>query len=91
MKFVTYFIACLIILGGYNYFSVSSIACSSASPPVEDICLLPKDVGPCKAAFKRWYYNSMKRKCLEFIYGGCKGNSNNFTSLKICKKTCNRN
>ncbi|KAF7632451.1 hypothetical protein Mgra_00008146 [Meloidogyne graminicola] len=39
-------------------------------------CYLPKIVGPCKAYFTRWWFNN--GVCKEFIYGGCKGNDNNF-------------
>lgn len=41
-------------------------------------CSLPKVVGPCKALFRRWYYNSETKLCEEFNYGGCQGNANNF-------------
>ena len=53
-----------------------------------DICTLPKEVGPCKGAFNRYYYNSIKGKCKQFIYSGCDGNANNFKTKKACKATC---
>ncbi|CAK9304569.1 unnamed protein product [Gordionus sp. m RMFG-2023] len=89
MKFLTYFIACLIILG-YDYFSVSPLFYNAATLSVKKICHLPKVVGPCRAAIKSWYYNPKKRKCLGFTYGGCKGNLNNFGSIKSCQKFCAR-
>ncbi|XP_048773113.2 sushi, von Willebrand factor type A, EGF and pentraxin domain-containing protein 1-like isoform X2 [Ostrea edulis] len=54
----------------------------------DDICLQPKNTGPCKARMKRFYFNSVKKICEEFIYGGCKKNDNNFKSLEECKNKC---
>ena len=53
-----------------------------------DICALPKDVGPCEASFRRFYYNTKTGDCEKFIYGGCRGNSNNFKSKYDCFDTC---
>lgn len=51
-------------------------------------CQLPKTTGPCKAAFKRFYYNIDKNLCEPFIYGGCQGNENNFQTLNECQLKC---
>ena len=51
-------------------------------------CSLPKVVGPCRAAFPRWFFNIKTRRCERFIYGGCEGNANNFNSLAECLNTC---
>jgi tissue factor pathway inhibitor len=40
------------------------------------------------AAFRRFYYNKVTKKCELFIYGGCRGNSNNFKTIDKCKATC---
>ncbi|XP_075555281.1 actinia tenebrosa protease inhibitors-like isoform X2 [Dermacentor variabilis] len=53
-------------------------------------CNLPPEVGPCKAAIPRYYYNASAKNCLQFKYGGCGGNSNNFDSVKACKQECGR-
>ena len=53
-------------------------------------CSLPKVVGPCKAAFPRWFFNTKTRRCERFIYGGCQGNANNFNSLAECLNTCSK-
>ena len=29
--------------------------------------------GPCKAYFKKYYYDKTEKKCKEFIWGGCDG------------------
>ncbi|XP_076591980.1 kunitz-type protease inhibitor 2 [Chaetodon auriga] len=45
-------------------------------------------VGPCRAAFRRWYYNTETSSCQSFIYGGCKGNNNNYDSKESCMAAC---
>lgn len=52
-------------------------------------CLLPRVVGPCRAAFRRYFYNSDTKSCEPFIYGGCAGNANNFISFVDCQRECN--
>ncbi|XP_063000865.1 protease inhibitor 4-like [Elgaria multicarinata webbii] len=59
----------------------------SAVPPPAP-CHLPADVGPCKAFKVRYFYNPASNRCETFIYGGCKGNKNNFETLEQCQKTC---
>nr|B5L5R0.1 RecName: Full=Blackelin-4; Flags: Precursor [Pseudechis porphyriacus]ACC77797.1 blackelin-4 precursor [Pseudechis porphyriacus] len=53
-----------------------------------DFCELPDDRGPCRGIFHAFYYNPDQRQCLEFIYGGCYGNANNFKTIDECKRTC---
>ncbi|XP_020611103.1 papilin-like isoform X3 [Orbicella faveolata] len=51
-------------------------------------CLVPPLEGPCRAAYRRWYYNKEKGKCMVFVYGGCEGNANNFYTKPACKIVC---
>jgi len=51
-----------------------------------DPCSLPMDGGPCRALKPRFYHNA--GKCEQFIYGGCRGNENNFASLEACQARC---
>ncbi|XP_060600709.1 kielin/chordin-like protein [Ruditapes philippinarum] len=53
-------------------------------------CLLPKEVGPCDAVVKRYYFDKIECQCKMFNYGGCEGNSNNFPTLKKCKQACRK-
>ncbi|XP_012935849.1 carboxypeptidase inhibitor SmCI [Aplysia californica] len=60
--------------------------CNSAC--VTSRCYLRPEVGQCRAALIRFYYNFTSQKCESFIYGGCKGNRNNFGSLRQCDQAC---
>ncbi|XP_026184488.1 kunitz-type protease inhibitor 2 [Mastacembelus armatus] len=51
-------------------------------------CEVESKAGPCRAAFQRWYYNSKTGSCETFIYGGCRGNRNNYVSEESCKSAC---
>ncbi|XP_066276574.1 cysteine-rich motor neuron 1 protein-like [Branchiostoma lanceolatum] len=53
-----------------------------------DTCAEPKKVGLCRAARRRFYFDSSERKCKSFIYGGCGGNRNNFLTMRDCETTC---
>ncbi|KAK5621387.1 hypothetical protein CRENBAI_007610 [Crenichthys baileyi] len=51
-------------------------------------CEAEYQTGPCRAAIKRWFYNKEKGICQNFIYGGCRGNKNNYNSEDSCMTTC---
>lgn len=38
--------------------------------------------------FDSYAYDNTKKECVQFYYGGCQGNKNNFKSLAKCKSTC---
>lgn len=59
-----------------------------SSIKTEDKCLLPMDIGPCKMAKKMFYFNVATRTCSSFLFGGCKGNENRFSSLEDCESSC---
>eukprot|EP00058_Branchiostoma_floridae_P022676 XP_002608166.1 hypothetical protein BRAFLDRAFT_90419 [Branchiostoma floridae] len=54
----------------------------------EDTCTEPKKVGHCRAAVRRFYFDTAEKKCKPFIFGGCGGNRNNFLTLQDCETTC---
>ncbi|CAH1265380.1 TFPI [Branchiostoma lanceolatum] len=56
----------------------------------DDVCSQPMKVGICKAAVQRFYFDSVEKKCASFIYGGCRGNRNNFATMDECQATCAR-
>ena len=51
-------------------------------------CRLKVKRGPCKAILRRWAYEPAKGACLEFSYGGCRGNANNFATAADCSRVC---
>ena len=62
-------------------------SCGSAPCPV---CSLAKDSGSCNKNISRYYYNSKKKKCMKFKWGGCSLNLNNFFKKKDCDKVCKK-
>ncbi|XP_076872249.1 papilin b, proteoglycan-like sulfated glycoprotein isoform X1 [Brachyhypopomus gauderio] len=60
---------------------------STAHP---DVCLMPRDAGTCYDWTSRFSFDSSTNTCVQFWYGGCQGNGNNFVSMEECKQTCAR-
>ncbi|XP_072747679.1 papilin isoform X3 [Anoplolepis gracilipes] len=54
----------------------------------QDMCNLPVDSGPCRGAFRKYYYEPTLRACHEFNYGGCDGNANRFSTISECESIC---
>jgi len=57
----------------------------------DSTCNLPPDSGPCEAYIPRYYYNTEAEECMQFIYGGCEGNDNNYESYEVCTNSCGYN
>uniref|UniRef100_A0A023G3W0 Putative bpti/kunitz family of serine protease inhibitor n=1 Tax=Amblyomma triste TaxID=251400 RepID=A0A023G3W0_AMBTT len=74
---------CLILL-------LLCLAISQAQRSKKKVCHLPKVPGPCKASMLQWYFSWQKGFCLPFIYGGCRGNPNNFPTCASCMRKCTR-
>nr|CAD7457691.1 unnamed protein product [Timema tahoe] len=51
-------------------------------------CKFQKESGHCLGFNERYYYNLETMSCKEFIYGGCQGNCNRYSSYKKCMKAC---
>ncbi|KAH7973024.1 hypothetical protein HPB52_020573 [Rhipicephalus sanguineus] len=68
--------------------NVSVTIFESEPEPTNPVCYEPKKVGPCRAYVPRYFYNTTTKFCERFVYGGCKGNRNNFPELDVCLKTC---
>ncbi|XP_052696306.1 eppin-like [Crassostrea angulata] len=55
------------------------------------VCFLPKEgerSPNCSGYFPRWWYNWRTKQCEQFIYGGCRGNENNFETIQECERQC---
>lgn len=55
---------------------------------IQNRCEKQMDPGSCDKNLARFFYDSKKRKCVSFLYGGCRGNTNNFQSEQLCKHAC---
>ncbi|XP_062818302.1 kunitz-type protease inhibitor 2 isoform X2 [Anolis carolinensis] len=74
--------------GVLSWALVALLILLAGAESVPENCHLPKVVGRCRASFPRWWYNATSQTCQRFIFGGCRGNSNNFLSEEECKKGC---
>ncbi|XP_072299487.1 amyloid beta (A4) precursor protein a isoform X2 [Eucyclogobius newberryi] len=60
----------------------------SVEEVVKDVCWSGAETGPCRAMLPRWFFDRSEEKCVQFIYGGCGGNRNNFESEEYCLSVC---
>ena len=56
--------------------------------PFYPVCRLPMDPGPCRAELHKYFFDPSIGQCREFVYGGCRGNANKFSSMEECESTC---
>ena len=68
----------------FYYYSILPPTCLLFS----DTCSLPAVTGRCRGRFQRYYYNKDRAECLQFVYGGCEGNKNNFNTIDDCEREC---
>uniref|UniRef100_A0A914VER8 BPTI/Kunitz inhibitor domain-containing protein n=1 Tax=Plectus sambesii TaxID=2011161 RepID=A0A914VER8_9BILA len=64
-----------------------------AAPTTNSMCDEPKPVASCaldaQATQKwQWHYAQDKNECVAFIYGGCRGSTNNFETKEACDAAC---
>lgn len=62
--------------------------CSLTREDAKEVCMMENEPGPCNSRFDRWYFDSTSGQCSRFVYGGCKGNRNNFMSREECLNQC---
>ena len=60
-------------------------ACNPAAP---SLCDLPLSSGDCDGLSMRYGYSPEAGACVQFIYGLCGGNENNFPTLEACNTVC---
>ncbi|XP_047024768.1 actinia tenebrosa protease inhibitors-like [Helicoverpa zea] len=51
-------------------------------------CALQPNAGLCMSLISRYYYDVNVNDCKVFVYGGCGGNQNRFTTYTACKDQC---
>lgn len=62
-------------------------ACGEEGEPLSECavkCAQEPEVGPCNAAFPKYYYDPVEKKCKQFTWGGC-GGSVPFQTLEECE------
>lgn len=64
--------------------------CESSCFEAQDICELPKVVGPCNGNMEQYWYDKSKDECFTFNYGGCQGNGNKFDTQEFCENRCKK-
>ncbi len=60
----------------------------SKNLPTNPVCLLPVEVGPCEALIPGFFFNTQTKRCESFVYGGCRGNGNRFSTREDCESAC---
>ncbi|KAL7060756.1 hypothetical protein AAHC03_010140 [Spirometra sp. Aus1] len=73
---------------GNNFKTKSLCEATCLAKSLKEVCSLPKDPGPCVGTHIRYFYDPVERKCRLFIYGGCLGNGNRFTTKAECEDAC---
>jgi len=54
----------------------------------DDACTAAPEPGSCEAYFPVWYHDASTGVCRPFVYGGCNGNANRYSSLAECQTSC---
>ncbi|XP_059486805.1 spondin-1-like isoform X2 [Neocloeon triangulifer] len=62
--------------------------CDLGPEDAKSVCQLEKEVGPCRGYYPRWYFDPLTEECQQFVFGGCRGNRNNFETQEECESTC---
>ncbi|MCB1193444.1 MAG: proteinase inhibitor I4 serpin [Leptospiraceae bacterium] len=83
MKYWIFILA--IILTGLIFASGSKVENST----VNNNCHLQPNSGPCRAYYIKYYYDVGKKKCMQFVWGGCAGIAP-FENLKECQNACEK-
>ncbi|XP_058893878.1 serum basic protease inhibitor-like [Kogia breviceps] len=81
-------IALLVLLGTLVTCTPGDKHKSHARALRPDFCLEPPYTGPCRALFRRYFYNAKSGLCETFAYGGCRRKRNNFLDKEDCISTC---
>nr|AUF41103.1 protease inhibitor-like protein [Anastrepha obliqua] len=66
---------------------IALLLCTTVQAVDKSACSQPREIGPCRKADPKFFYNSEKKACEDFLYGGCKGNDNRFDTKEECEKT----
>ncbi|XP_054258197.1 papilin isoform X2 [Macrosteles quadrilineatus] len=59
-----------------------------SQPFTTDMCFLRDDAGDCQESNLHFFYDSRDGVCKHFLYSGCGGNGNRFTTIQECEIRC---
>ncbi|XP_031770327.2 trypsin inhibitor-like [Galleria mellonella] len=76
----------LIVLMAFLFLHAAT--CNDCGGYDTSICHLPLRTGSCPGVLKRYGYDVAVHDCVEFTYGGCDGNANNFDTYNECIVAC---
>ena len=78
----------LFFLSDHNNCNANKLTLMENISPVilDDVCLLPAEVGPCRSLKPKFFFNAKSGQCEQFKYGGCDDNGNSFDSKPDCEK-----
>jgi len=54
----------------------------------DEACAAAPESGMCDAYIPSWYNDPSTGICRPFVYGGCGGNANRYSTLAACQKAC---
>uniref|UniRef100_A0A3P8VAF0 BPTI/Kunitz inhibitor domain-containing protein n=1 Tax=Cynoglossus semilaevis TaxID=244447 RepID=A0A3P8VAF0_CYNSE len=71
--------------------NIDCIYSSGYSPlSSSDRCLEPMTEGSCSDYVLLWYFHPRSRECRPFVYSGCGGNRNRFSTRQECQIWCGK-
>lgn len=62
--------------------------CVRDADALREACAQPVEVGPCRGSYERYAYDPERSLCGRFMFGGCRGNENNFLTEAQCRRDC---
>ncbi|KAK0411621.1 hypothetical protein QR680_005752 [Steinernema hermaphroditum] len=62
--------------------------CGKLIAPNSGTCAHWPDWGKCNQLRYMWFYNLTSGVCEQFLWGGCDGNTNRFSTFELCQITC---
>nr|XP_037275279.1 boophilin-H2-like [Rhipicephalus microplus] len=76
--------------GNYNRFSTEQecLQVCSSRRRSHPVCGMGPEMGMCKSSVPMWYFDAGMGVCRGFVYSGCGGNSNKFSTCEECMNRC---
>jgi hypothetical protein len=72
---------------------VFAAVCVLGAMASSSVCSLAADAGSCSKGSTaqpsvQWFYNATVNACYQFVYSGCSGNDNRFSTSALCVAAC---